>query len=77
MTREAALLGVPTLSAFAGRRPAVDRWLEAKGLLHRLVSIEQVRSVTRRAREPCSPAELRADAQPTIELFVEATVASS
>ena len=29
MTREAALLGVPTVSVFAGRTPAVDRWLEA------------------------------------------------
>jgi len=33
MTREAALLGVPTVSLFAGRRPAVDRWLERNGLL--------------------------------------------
>ena len=31
MTREAALLGVPTLSLFAGRTPAVDRWLEEQG----------------------------------------------
>jgi predicted glycosyltransferase len=33
MTREAALMGVPTLSLFAGRRPAVDRWLEANGMM--------------------------------------------
>lgn len=34
MTREAALLGVPTVSLFAGRRPAVDRWLEQNGLMN-------------------------------------------
>ena len=31
MTREAALLGVPTFSVFAGKSPAVDRALEAQG----------------------------------------------
>ena len=31
MTREAALLGVPTFSLFAGTTPAVDRWLERGG----------------------------------------------
>jgi uncharacterized protein len=33
MTREAALMGVPTVSLFAGKRPAVDRWLEQQGML--------------------------------------------
>ena len=36
MTREGALLGVPTLSLFAGRTPAVDRWLEERGALRRV-----------------------------------------
>ena len=36
MTREAALLGVPTFTLFAGPQPAVDRWLEQRGLLRRL-----------------------------------------
>ncbi len=31
MTREAALLGTPTVSVFAGRTPAVDVWLERHG----------------------------------------------
>ncbi len=31
MTREAALMGVPTFTVFAGRAPAVDRWLEDRG----------------------------------------------
>jgi uncharacterized protein len=33
MTREAALMGVPTVSLFAGRRPAVDTWLEQNGMM--------------------------------------------
>ena len=33
MTREAALMGVPTYSLFAGEQPAVDRELERQGLL--------------------------------------------
>jgi hypothetical protein len=36
MTREAALMGVPTLSIYAGRRPAVDRWLEERGFMRLL-----------------------------------------
>ena len=42
MSREAALLGVPTVSVFAGRQPAVDRWLEEGGALRRLSSVEQL-----------------------------------
>jgi predicted glycosyltransferase len=36
MTREAALLGVPTYTVFAGKPAAADRWLEAQGRLTRL-----------------------------------------
>jgi predicted glycosyltransferase len=36
MTREAALLGVPTYSIFDGERPAVDAWLERRGALRML-----------------------------------------
>ena len=36
MTREGALLGVPTVSLFAGRTAAVDRWLEDRGALRRV-----------------------------------------
>ena len=36
MTREAALLGTRTVTVFAGRTPAVDIWLERRGLLSRL-----------------------------------------
>jgi predicted glycosyltransferase len=42
MTREAALMGVPTLSLFAGRRPAVDVWLERRGLMRALRDVGEL-----------------------------------
>ena len=42
MTREAALMGVPTLSVFAGRRPAVDRWLEERGSMRVVRRVEEL-----------------------------------
>ena len=48
MTREAALLGIPTLTLFGGRPAAVDRWLEQQGLLRRLERAEDVLPVARR-----------------------------
>lgn len=51
MTREAALLGVPTVSIFAGRRPAVDVWLERRGLLRMLRDVDDLPPVQRTPRE--------------------------
>jgi len=45
MTREAAVLGVPTWSIFAGRGAAVDAWLSEQGRLVRIGSAEQLRSL--------------------------------
>ena len=60
MTREGALMGVPTVSLFAGRTPAVDRWLEERGALRRVETIEDLPAVRRRESEPREPSELRA-----------------
>ena len=51
MTREAALLGVPTVSIFAGRRPAVDLWLEQRGLLRVLRDVDDLPPVQPTPRE--------------------------
>jgi predicted glycosyltransferase len=59
MTREAALLGIPTRSVFAGPRPAVDRWLEGEGRMRRLESADDVRRVDARSRPPRPLGELR------------------
>jgi predicted glycosyltransferase len=45
MTREAALIGVPTLSLFAGRQPAVDRWLEDRGLMKVIRAVDELPAV--------------------------------
>lgn len=48
MTREAALMGVPTVSLFAGERPAVDLWLERRGLLRVLESADDMPEIAPR-----------------------------
>jgi uncharacterized protein len=73
MTREAALLGVPTVSIFAGRPAAVDRWLQKRDLLRRLDSLEDLPPLQPRSRPPREPAELRAREAQLIDEFAEAT----
>jgi predicted glycosyltransferase len=51
MTREAALFGVPTVSLFAGQRPAVDRWLEANGCMKIVERVEDLPAVEPQPRE--------------------------
>jgi predicted glycosyltransferase len=46
MTREAAVLGVPTLSVFAGETAAVDRWLEQQGRIAFVRDTEDVKRLT-------------------------------
>jgi predicted glycosyltransferase len=72
MTREAALLGVPTFSVFAGAEPAVDAWLRERGVLQRLTSAEQLLPIRSRSSEPHSLAALRERSAVLVELFVEA-----
>lgn len=76
MTREAALLGIPTLSLFAGQRPAVDRWLEDRGLLGRLERAEQLAAVAPRPAEPVPLDRLRSAGRRIEEAFVEAVEAT-
>jgi uncharacterized protein len=72
MTREAALMGVPTISIYAGAQPAVDRWLENTGALRRITRGDQLGAVEPR-RDPPRPIEdLRALAHAGTERFVKA-----
>jgi predicted glycosyltransferase len=73
MTREAALLGVPTVSIFAGRPAAVDRWLEQRGALRRVDTLADLPPLQPRAQEPRDPAALRAREAELIGEFVAAT----
>jgi predicted glycosyltransferase len=72
MTREAALLGVPTVSLFAGRSPGVDRLLERQGALRSLRSADELVPIRRRSTAPHSIAKLRERSDLLIEAFVEA-----
>jgi hypothetical protein len=72
MTREAALLGVPTYTMFAGRRPAVDAWLEARGTMKRLTDPCEFARVSRRTSAPTSLQHLRVRASVIESAFVDA-----
>jgi len=74
MTREAALLGVPVYSLFAGRPAAVDDWLIKRGLLKRLERAEDLPSVTRRSDHLPALEELAQRSRAILETFVEATL---
>jgi predicted glycosyltransferase len=72
MTREAALLGVPTVSLFAGSSPAVDRWLERQGALRRVARLEDLGPAGPRPRAPRTVEELRERADVVGRFFLEA-----
>jgi predicted glycosyltransferase len=77
MTREAALLRIPTFSAFAGTPPAVDRWLEQRGLLRRLERAEDVIPLARRAGSPALLAELRSRSAELSEYLIDGVTAGA
>lgn len=74
MTREAALMGIPTYSVFAGKQAAVDRELERQHRLQRLTSVDQLLPVKPRAVQPRTIQELRIRATDLVETFVDATL---
>jgi predicted glycosyltransferase len=79
MTREAALLGVPTFSLFSGRPPAVDLALEARGLLRRLTSVGQIEDAPPDGRpaEKSRLERIRASGRVIEDAFVAATMDAS
>ena len=80
MTREGALLGIPTFSVFAGRTPAVDDWLCGEGMLRRLRDAAELFPLACRSSEPQPLEQLRARSDFLAGVFVdalEATVAAA
>lgn len=73
MTREAALLGIPTWTLFSGVPPAVDLWLERAGMLCRLESVDQLR-VAQRISPPRPLWMLAARAAAIEQVFVDAII---
>lgn len=76
MTREAAIMGIPTWTMFAGKTPAVDVWLESEGSLGRLLRPEQLADLSPRREEPRTPDELSARGLAIEEVFVRETLAA-
>ncbi|MFL5823078.1 MAG: DUF354 domain-containing protein [Solirubrobacteraceae bacterium] len=74
MTREAAILGIPTWTVFAGTVPAVDVWLETTGALSRLQDPSQLQHVAPRPRPPRPPHELRDRAREIEDVFMHTTL---
>ncbi len=72
MSREAALLGLDTWSAFAGRRPAVDEWLEAEGRLHSLSAPAQLAGIHPRESTGADLARLAAEGERIRGAFLDA-----
>jgi predicted glycosyltransferase len=77
MTREAAIMGIPTWTMFAGKTPAVDVWLERQGVLRRLVAPEQLAGLSSRRADPRTPEQLAARGRALEEVFVRETVAAA
>jgi hypothetical protein len=73
MTREAALLGVPTFSVFGGECAAVDDWLEREGKLRRLRRPDEVLPIRRRDSYDIDLGGLRARGEAILEVFISAT----
>lgn len=76
MTREAALMGIPTWTLFAGKTPAVDVSLEQRGMLKRLSRAEQLADVAPRRARPRTPDELRARGKLLEYVLVQETLAA-
>ncbi len=72
MTREAALLGIPTYTVFAGRAATVDASLEHRGLLRRLETPTQLRDLGPRPTPPRPVEELRSRGRVLLEHFTAA-----
>jgi predicted glycosyltransferase len=76
MTREAALMGIPTVSTFAAKRPAVDVWLEEQGLLRFASSVDEAPPVRPRPSQPRPIESLRSRSSELTEklarVFVQA-----
>lgn len=72
MNREAAALGVPTATIFAGKEAAVDDYLEREGRLIRIESIEDLSRVKIQKKSGLRPRTAAAVRDAVVELLLEA-----
>jgi predicted glycosyltransferase len=71
MNREAAALGVPAVSIYAGKWAALDQELMDEGRLQRIESRKQVELLIVRKKPPASPRDARAVCGEVVRLILE------
>ena len=71
MNREAAVLGVPAASVYAGKWAAVDEQLVREGRLMRIASREDVESIELRKKRAVNPRNATGIRQEIIDLILE------
>jgi predicted glycosyltransferase len=71
MNREAAALGVPAVSIYAGQWAAIDQELMDEGRLQRIESREDIESLTVRKKPPASPRDAKAVRAEVVRLILE------
>jgi uncharacterized protein len=71
MNREAAALGVPAVSIYAGKWAAIDQELMNEGRLQRIKSPEEVESLVVRKKPTASPRDARAVRGEVVNLILE------
>lgn len=77
MTREAALMGIPTYSVFAGKLPAVDQELVKMTALRCLHSVDEILPITRRKSDPLPSAQLSSCASTLVDVIVSTTLGTA
>ena len=71
MNREAAVLGVPAASVYAGKWAAVDEQLVKEGRLMRIASREDLESIELRKKSAVNPRNATGIRQEIIDLILE------
>ena len=71
MNREAAVLGVPVASVYAGKWAAVDEQLVKEGRLMRIASREDLESIELRKKSAVNPRNATGIRQEIIDLILE------
>ena len=71
MNREAAALGVPAVSIYAGKWAAIDQELVDEGRLKRVDSRKEIESLAVRKKLPASPRDARAVRAEVVRLILE------
>jgi predicted glycosyltransferase len=77
MTREAAVLGIPTATVYEGRPAAIELELEQQGRIRRISQPEEIDAVMASERTPINLDELRRQGARLTNLFVEAVLSEA